>query len=138
MQLALRRCGDTVHVMPALDLDGITTNAFTRFAMRQGRPIRQGDPRFRDEREKWSATAAVHEAQRGRKSVSSWELEEVARIYNENVEGGNPTQAVKEGMDYNSLRTAARRVQQCRRPEVGLLPPTTRGKKRGTREDVES
>lgn len=57
------------------------------------------------------------------------ELMEVARIYRENI-NGNPVEAVEQEMGYTSRRTAARRIQQARAPEKGLLPPTTRGKKK--------
>lgn len=112
------------------DLDGITLNTFTRRgAIRKKLPDTPGPAEpIADEREWWRANAAVADAQRRRKSVSQWELEEVARIYNENVER-HPTKAVEQAMSLTP-RTAARRVQQAR--DAGLLPPTTPGKKKGS------
>ena len=112
------------------DLDGITLNTFTRRgAIRKKLDDGPGHAEpIADEREWWAANAAVAAAQRRRKSVSQWELEEVSRIYNENVDG-HPTKAVEKAMNL-SVRTAARRVQQAR--EAGLLPQTTPGKKKGS------
>jgi hypothetical protein len=71
---------------------------------------------------------SVHEARHGqRKPVARAELETVARVYRTHV-AGNPTRAVQEWFQY-SPRTAARRIRQAR--DAGLLPDTTKGKKKG-------
>lgn len=52
----------------------------------------------------------------------------VAQVYLETWQaGGNPTSAVAEHFDV-SKSAAAKWVARCRDPEVGLIPPTTRGK----------
>lgn len=109
------------------EIDGFTVNTYMRAVRRRRRKVGEGAQPIRGERDAWAANGALVDAQRGRRSVSRWELEEVARIYNENVEG-KPTKAVEIGLDL-APRTAARRVQQAR--EAGLLPPTSPGKKRG-------
>lgn len=112
------------------DLDGFTLNTFTRRGAITKKPADQRSgpaAPITDEREWWSANAAVADAQHRRQSVSRYELEEVARIYLENI-NGRPTQAVEQGMGYSSARTAARRVKQAE--EAGLLPATSRGRKR--------
>jgi hypothetical protein len=81
-----------------------------------------------DEREFWQAInevdAVVKAPQRG---VTKAELEQVAKVYAENVQG-SPVKTVQAVLGYNSERTAARRVQQAR--DEGLLPPTTAGKRK--------
>ena len=115
------------------DIDGFTFNTFMRYTKR-ALPGEQRRPQaaqlapyaHKDEREWWAAAHDFGDAQRHRKSANQAELEEVARIYRENVDG-KPTAAVQVGMNY-SVRTSARRVKQAE--EAGLLPTTTRGKKR--------
>lgn len=81
-----------------------------------------------DEREFWRALnevdSVVKAPQRG---VTKAELEQVAKVYAENVQG-SPVKAVQAVLGYKSQRTAARRVQQAR--DEGLLPPTTAGKRK--------
>jgi hypothetical protein len=73
------------------------------------------------------AQRAVYEARKARRgTVTRAALEEVARVYRENVDT-SPTEAVRVLLGY-SKRTAARRVQQAR--EAGLLPKTTPGKRK--------
>jgi hypothetical protein len=70
----------------------------------------------------------LYEARASRRGgVTRAELEEVARVYRENV-AEYPTQAVGLLLGYDSARTAARRVQQAR--AAGLLPKTTPGKRK--------
>jgi hypothetical protein len=54
------------------------------------------------------------------------ELEEVARIYRENIDGA-PIEVLQSLLGL-SERTAKRRVSEAR--ERGFLPPTTRGRKK--------
>ncbi|MEV8372471.1 hypothetical protein AB0P21_07015 [Kribbella sp. NPDC056861] len=85
----------------------------------------------RDDRERWQAKGAAGSArprrQRQSRPIPQAELEEVARIYKDNL-AGKPTETVATFLGY-SMRTAARRVKQAE--EAGLLPPTEPGKKRG-------
>jgi hypothetical protein len=70
---------------------------------------------------------ATYEARKARRgTVTRAALEEVAKVYRENLES-SPTRAVRQLLGY-SERTAARRVQQAR--AAGLLPATTPGKRR--------
>jgi hypothetical protein len=66
-------------------------------------------------------------AQAPRRGVTQPELEQVAKIYRDNV-STKPVQQITTIMGYRSERTAARRVQQAR--DAGLLPPTTPGKRK--------
>lgn len=76
----------------------------------------------------WAVIADIDDAdavaRRGANTPAN--LEEVARIYRENVRS-TPTQAVADILGL-SERTAARRVQQAR--AAGLLPKTTPGKRK--------
>lgn len=70
---------------------------------------------------------SIEEARASRRgAVTRAELEEVARIYRENLTS-SPTRAVALACGYAD-RTAARRVQQAR--DAGLLPKTTPGKRK--------
>ncbi len=81
-----------------------------------------------DERELWRAISEVNEAvEAPRRGVTRLELEQVAKVYRENVHG-SPVKAVQVSLGCNSERTAARRVEQAR--DEGLLPPTTAGKRK--------
>ena len=121
------------------DMDGFTLHVFTRkgAVLKKPEGTAGAAQPLASEREWWAANAAVAEAQRGRRSVSRWELEEVARIYNDNIHGTSsatspapgPTKAVEQALRLSG-RTAARRVQQAR--DAGLLPPTTPGRKLGS------
>jgi hypothetical protein len=73
------------------------------------------------------ARRAAYEARKARRgAVTTAALEEVAKVYRENLEG-SPTRAVSLFLGY-SQRTAARRVEQAR--AAGLLPATTPGKRK--------
>lgn len=121
------------------DLDGITTATYLGAAVRREiiapdgsvdlrGPRERGEPLgFRNDLERRDAVKAIRSAQRGRRGATRAELEVVAKVYNDHFDG-NPTAAVKRELDYSSMRTAARRVQQAR--EIGLLPKTSRGVKR--------
>lgn len=108
------------------EIDGFTVNTYMRIVMRRRRKVGEAAQPLRDERDAWAANAALVDAVRGRRSVSRWELEEVARVYTENVDQ-QPTRAVELFLG-KSARTAARRIKQAE--DAGLLPPTTKGKKR--------
>jgi hypothetical protein len=59
---------------------------------------------------------------------------EVAHVYREAFARGRaPTRAVAQQF-HVSESTAAKWVARCRRPELGLLPPTTRGRARAVEE----
>ncbi|WP_343598894.1 hypothetical protein [Mycobacterium sp.] len=62
----------------------------------------------------------------GQPRASTHHLQKVADIYREHL-AEHPTEAVRRAFGY-SPRTAARYVERAR--AAGLLPPTTRGKKR--------
>lgn len=62
-----------------------------------------------------------------RRGTTKAELEQVAKLYREHVEG-RPVESIRTLMGYGSDRTAARRVEQAR--AAGLLPSTTPGKKK--------
>ena len=80
-----------------------------------------------DESNRWAVRGAVsdHRIHRGRGSNRA-ELEQVANIYQAHIESG-PVKAVATLLSFTD-RTAARRVQEAR--AAGLLPPTTKGKKK--------
>lgn len=80
----------------------------------------------RGEEEFWAARKAVYQ-RRAPRANSPEELEAVAKIYREHIDGA-PLDAVRQLMNYGSHRTAARRVQMARK--AGLLPPTERGRKK--------
>lgn len=104
-----------------LSLDGLTTKAFLKFAHRQGGSVRSDETTWR------AARRDLEHNRSGRPPISKAELEDVARIYRDHIEGA-PTAAVGKFLGL-SPRTAARRVQRAR--EVGLLPSTQPGKKKG-------
>ena len=64
---------------------------------------------------------------RRRRPSRQEELERVAEVYSEHIEG-HPAEAVRLRLGYGSASTAARRIKQAE--EAGLLPPTTTGRKR--------
>lgn len=72
------------------------------------------------------AFQAARKGKSARKLTSDF-LAGVAEVYRENITG-NPTQAVAATYGV-AQRTAADYVKRCRDPEVGLLAPTTKGKK---------
>lgn len=121
----------TADLRAWVSLEGLATNAFMRFARLAARDEQTGDllgaVAPEDEREGWTLRGDIQSAQSERRGASTAELEEVARVYREAIDG-RPTEAVQVMLGY-SRRTAARRVQQAR--EAGLLPPTTPGKKKG-------
>ena len=106
-------------------LDTLAYNAFMRFATRPDETGASTWP-IEDERSWWAARADIEDAATDRARASRAELEDVARVYRENLHD-RPTEAVQNVLGYSS-RTASRRVQQAR--AAGLLPPTTRGKRR--------
>jgi hypothetical protein len=117
--------------LEALQVDRMTVQGFTRFAM-----LAKYDPETNvttsvpvtDERELWDALAKVEDSVKApRRGVTRAELEQVAKIYRDNIDS-SPTNAVQTLMGYGSHRTAARRVQQAE--GAGLLPNTTKGKRR--------
>lgn len=72
------------------------------------------------------AVGAVRNATQGRPRITDTELRQVAETYRQHV-NSRPVEAV--GVAFGlAPRTAARRVQECRRR--GFLPPTTPGKVR--------
>ena len=109
-------------------LEGLATNAFRNFARLKDPEQAGSDPYGpKDERDFWRIGGDLVSARAGHRGPSVAELEEVARVYRDAIEG-RPTEAVQVMLGY-SRRTAARRVQQAR--AAGLLPETTPGKKKG-------
>ena len=108
-----------------VQLDELSTWAFEQFAMM--RDDERGELLFNADSIAAAGKPLFAARTANRRSVPLEELQEVAQIYRVNLEG-NPTQAVAEVGRY-SQRTAIRRIQMAR--ERGLLPPTTRGKKKG-------
>jgi hypothetical protein len=77
------------------------------------------------------AVRAFQRARKGKgaRKITRAFLEGVAEVYRKNL-SGNPTEAV--GREYGvARRTAAGYVEKARDPEMGILPPTTRGKREG-------
>jgi hypothetical protein len=111
--------------LAAWNLEGLALNGFRQFARPHDEPHRLGSGP-RDEREFWELEGQLVEDRGRRRGPSADELEAVARVYREAIDG-RPTEAVQVRLNY-SRRTAARRVQQAR--AAGLLPATTPGKKR--------
>jgi hypothetical protein len=72
------------------------------------------------------AIRAAVKSRRPRRSRSQLEL--AAEIYRREFHG-NPNQAIQDELMV-SYRTASRLVQDCRKPEYQLLPPTTKGKRK--------
>ena len=104
-------------------LEGMAINGFRQFAASRT----SGSVGPEDERNYWRIAGDLHEARASSRGPSKAELDEVARVYRDAIDG-RPTEAVQVRFGY-SRRTAARRVEQAR--AAGLLPPTTPGKKRG-------
>lgn len=116
----------------ALSLDVLTVSVFTalskRFTYDPDTGMTTAMHHVMDEREFWRAVNDTEEAVKNpKRGVTEAELENVARIYRENVVH-KPVEAVRAALGYGSDRTAARRVEQAR--SAGLLPPTTPGKRR--------
>lgn len=113
------------------NLDNFTTNVFQHLAtvvVGEGEHAVTASPPT-DERQAWRARAGVDDAVKTRgRGVTRAELERVAAVYREHLHG-SPNLAVKNELGYGSERTAARRVKQAE--DAGLLPKTTRGKRRG-------
>ena len=74
----------------------------------------------------WLAAGELSERRKARRPVALEELELVARIYREHIDG-QPVVEVQRVMGYTK-RTAHRRVEQARAKH--LLPPTTQGKRK--------
>lgn len=106
-------------------LEGLALNGFRNAAQKLDVTNPFGPRGPQDEREFWAIGRDLDYAQHTRTGPSDHELEGVAQIYRDAVDG-RPTEAVQIQMGY-SRRTAARRVAQAR--ERGFLPPTTPGKK---------
>lgn len=116
----------TADLQMVTNLDAMATNLYAAVA-----PVPDGSAfnwMWRQTEENaLRAARAVYEARKARRgTVTPAALEEVAKVYRENLEA-SPTRAVSLHLGY-SERTAARRVQQAR--EAGLLPKTTQGKRR--------
>lgn len=76
---------------------------------------------------KWAVRGDVADRRsQKRRGPNRDELERVAEVYRSHLESA-PVQAVAQLFDYSD-RTAARRIQEAR--AAGLLPPTTKGKKK--------
>ncbi len=112
-------------------LEGLALNTFRQVGRigkhddTTGRQLGAVTPQGR--REEWAMRADLEGAMARRRGPSAAELEQVAKVYREQI-GGRPTEAVQVLLGY-SRRTAARRVQQAR--AAGILPPTTQGKVTG-------
>lgn len=111
-------------------LEGLALNAFRTVGSvdrrdDEGRLL--GAIRPQDDRDEWALRGNLESAMARRRTPSTAELEEVAKVYREAIRG-RPTEAVQVQLGY-SRRTAARRVQQAR--AAGILPRTTRGKVSG-------
>ena len=113
-----------------LSLDALAVQTFARFAERSHYDPETNTTELTpvtDERGFWAAVNDVDAAVKApRRGVTAAELEQVARVYRDNVTG-RPLEAVRVTLGYTSDRTAARRVQQARR--AGLLPATTPGRR---------
>jgi len=117
--------------LQSLPLDAMLVSVFTGVAMKSTYDpetnVTTSDP-VTDEREFWAAVNAVDAAVKApRRGTTKAELEQVAKLYREHVDG-RPVEAIRTLMGYGSDRTAARRVEQAR--AAGLLPSTTPGKKK--------
>ena len=116
-------------------VDALTSEAFERFAVEpnadgswtweaneldaDGRPRAKAAWDIQADRDlAWLAAGELRERRQSRRPVSQEELEVVAGIYREHVDG-NPTAKVQKVFGY-SKRTAFRRVEQAR--AAGLLP----------------
>ncbi len=108
--------------LDSLNIDGMTTRAFLKFARHRNVGTRSDAGAFR------GARRDLEPVRSGRPKITRKELEEVARIYKKYEGNGNPTSSVAKVMELTP-RTAARRVQRAR--EDGLLPPAAEGTNRG-------
>lgn len=109
-------------------LEGLATNAFRRWARLKDPsedPNTSNPYGPRHEADAWKIRGDLETARGLNRGPSPAELEEVARVYRDAIDG-RPTEAVQTMLGY-SRRTAARRVQQAR--AAGLLPATSPGKK---------
>lgn len=115
----------------SLSLDAMCVSVFASTAMRSTYdPVTNvtTSDSIHDEREFWAAVNAADLAVKApRRGTTKAELEQVAKLYREHVEG-RPVESLRTLMGYGSDRTAARRVEQAR--AAGLLPSTTPGKKK--------
>jgi len=115
----------------SLPLDAMTVSVFAQAALRSRYDpetnVTTSEP-IADEREFWSAVNAADAAVKApRRGTTRAELEQVADLYRQYVEG-RPVETIRTLMGYGSERTAARRVEQAR--AAGLLPETTPGKRK--------
>jgi hypothetical protein len=106
-------------------LEGLALNGFRQVGELGDREHGAWPPQ--DQREEWAVRADLEKAMARRRTPSTAELEEVAKVYRTAIHG-KPTEAVQLQLGY-SRRTAARRVEQAR--AAGILPPTTKGKVTG-------
>ncbi len=117
--------------LQAIAVDAQTVSTFATLSHRVLHDAETNTTRsvpINSERDFWQAVNVTEEEVKRPGRGRTWaELEQVARVYRENIDG-HPVAAVRVTMGYGSERTAHRRVEQAR--EVGLLPPTTPGKKR--------
>jgi len=114
----------------AVHVDELVAEIYGMLAMRV---VSEGDgvitvAEHGDDAGQADAVRTIREARKGRhaRKITPEFLAEVARVYRENIDG-NPTQAVERAFDV-SKRMASLYVSRAR--EAGLLPPTTRGRKR--------
>lgn len=122
------------HGVPVRDahLDKLTLDAYARRTMLELAISIDADGRMDHlqdgSKEMYSLVGGLVDAQeRTRRGQSPQALEEVARVYKAHLDS-SPTAAVA-AMFGLSQRTAARRVKAAE--DAGLLPATTKGKKRG-------
>lgn len=112
-----------------LSLDKLARNAFLEHAMKiepnsAGGWI--GTPIQGDEEAHWRAQGAIEATQKRTRGPSLAELKRVAEVYQAD-RAGAPAAAVETVLGYTA-RTAHRRIKQAE--VAGLLPTTTRGKRR--------
>jgi hypothetical protein len=109
-------------------LDDLAANLYSAVAITEGGSPFNWMHREASEEQRRAEHHQITEARKARRgTVTTAELEQVAKVYRENLKAG-PTQAVRLALRYPSDRTAARRVQQAR--EAGLLAATTPGKRK--------
>jgi hypothetical protein len=114
--------------LASLSLDKLALRAFLEHAMTLEENPAGGwvATPITDEATGWRAVGAIDSAQKQSRGPSMVELRRVAEIYQADTSGA-PSAAVAAVLGY-SPRTAHRRVKQAE--EAGLLPKTTRGKRR--------
>lgn len=124
----------SMDAVRGLGLDTIAREAFASMAIRERIDFEEvdGGIDFVTKREALSAIEArramnAPKSRRGRPPADRSEIEHVARIYRECIDG-KPVQAICVVLGLTE-RTAGRRLKQAE--DLGLLPPTTPGKKRG-------